>query len=628
MVEVSSFQGEFLGDYRIIKRLGKDLWSESFLAEHRFIKKKYYLRVLSSEFLEQESFFGRFQELIVRLTALDHPGIIKIENVSSFEDRYFLVNAYEEDFGAFVTLTQYVFGSRTLIGESEVVAILEGIAEILDYAHNMGVNHGELHPDKIFLKKSGGKLQIFIQEFGFGELLREHFPRALFTCNFQETTARELYLAIAKDIAFRSSSYGSKDERKEDVHAFGALAYFLLSRKLPINRSMDFLEEQDYSYDWKRLFQVSFSEDSKEIVSLSSLILKKAPVSSALNIASGVVDQVEIKNVADEESIKVSSLVKEEVSEGVSLPDEVFNEVVKPEFVLVEAQSIDEAMDTSYGQESAEEDLSEGYTGILQAILSREPVVSQYKEKGRLPVEVEPLLTDMVLVEGGEFSRGSMSGSRDEQPVHKVVLDAFFMDIHPVTNEQFILFLEHCGNDKDKNCNDFIRFKESRIRRTAGKFVVEPGYFAHPVVGVTWYGAYYYAEWVGKRLPTEAEWEIAASAGLCVSYPNGNDLDKTQANFFSSDTTAVMSYPANPVGLYDMAGNVYEWCFDWYGYDYYEHSSQEPYAPKGPVQGVYRVLRGGCWKSLKEDLRVSHRHRNNPGTVNGTYGFRCAKDVR
>lgn len=155
------------------------------------------------------------------------------------------------------------------------------------------------------------------------------------------------------------------------------------------------------------------------------MILKKAPVSSALNIASGVVDQVEIKNVADEESIKVSSLVKEEVSEGVSLPDEVFNEVVKPEFVLVEAQSIDEAMDTSYGQESAEEDLSEGYTGILQAILSREPVVSQYKEKGRLPVEVEPLLTDMVLVEGGEFSRGSMSGSRDEQPVHKVVLDAF-----------------------------------------------------------------------------------------------------------------------------------------------------------------------------------------------------------
>jgi formylglycine-generating enzyme required for sulfatase activity len=88
-----------------------------------------------------------------------------------------------------------------------------------------------------------------------------------------------------------------------------------------------------------------------------------------------------------------------------------------------------------------------------------------------------------------------------------------------------------------------------------------------------------------------------------------------------------MSYPANSYGLYDMAGNVYEWCNDWYAYNYYDTSIQEPENPTGPQQGVYRVLRGGCWKSLKEDLRCSHRHRNNPGAVNSTYGFRCAADV-
>jgi formylglycine-generating enzyme required for sulfatase activity len=148
------------------------------------------------------------------------------------------------------------------------------------------------------------------------------------------------------------------------------------------------------------------------------------------------------------------------------------------------------------------------------------------------------------------------------------------------------------------------------------------------VVGVTWYGATAYAKWIGKRLPSEAEWEVAALGGSeDAIYPTGMNIERSQANFFSSDTTTVMSYPPNGHGIYDMAGNVYEWCHDWYDFNYYNISVQEPNDPKGPMQGVYRVLRGGCWKSLKEDLRSAHRHRNNPGVMNGTYGFRCVADV-
>ena len=170
--------------------------------------------------------------------------------------------------------------------------------------------------------------------------------------------------------------------------------------------------------------------------------------------------------------------------------------------------------------------------------------------------------------------------------------------------------------------------RESRIKRSGGRLSIESGYQKHPVVGVTWYGAFAYAKWVGKRLPTEAEWEVAASgAGQELRYPTGDTIDKNQANYFSADTTPIALYPPTN-GLYDVAGNVYEWCQDWYDYNFYEKSVQEPDNPKGPVQGVYRVLRGGCWKSLKDDLRCSRRHRNNPGTVNGTYGFRCAADVR
>lgn len=236
--------------------------------------------------------------------------------------------------------------------------------------------------------------------------------------------------------------------------------------------------------------------------------------------------------------------------------------------------------------------------------------------------------TDMVVIPGGQYIRGSTEGARDEIPRHPIRLSSFALDIHPVTNEQFVRFLQAMGGEKDQNNNDIIRLRDARIKRNTGKLTIESGYAKHPVVGVTWYGASAYAKWVGKRLPTEAEWEAAASAGKeNFIFPTGLDIDRTQANFFSSDTTAVMSYPPNSFGLYDMAGNVYDWCQDWYAYNYYDASAVEPDNPKGPQQGVYRVLRGGCWKSLREDLRCSHRHRNNPGAVNGTYGFRCAADV-
>lgn len=255
--------------------------------------------------------------------------------------------------------------------------------------------------------------------------------------------------------------------------------------------------------------------------------------------------------------------------------------------------------------------------------------VKHYTPQEKGTVNIEPLQTDMVIIRGGNYTRGGTEGGRDEMPRHEVHLSSFALDIHPVTNEQFIRFLEVLGGEKDANNNDIIRYRDSRIRKSGGKLSIESGYSKHPVVGVTWYGAVAYAKWVGKRLPTEAEWEVAAAGGEEQRFfPTGNTVEKSQANFFSSDSTPVMSYPPCSYGIYDMCGNVYEWCIDWYDYNYYQISVTEPDDPKGPLQGVYRVLRGGCWKSLPEDLRCSHRHRNNPGTFNSTYGFRCAADVQ
>lgn len=235
---------------------------------------------------------------------------------------------------------------------------------------------------------------------------------------------------------------------------------------------------------------------------------------------------------------------------------------------------------------------------------------------------IEPILSDMVQIPAGKYLRGSKYGPRDEMPQHYIQLSAFAIDIHPVTNEQFLRFLEAMGDIRSAYNNDCIRLKDSRISRAQGGLFIEAGYAKHPVVGVTWYGARAYAAWAGKKLPTEAQWEMAAGSS---TYPTGESIDKKLANFFNSDTTAVMSYPAGEHGLYDMAGNVYEWCEDWYDFHAYDLMVQGESNPAGPAQGVYRVLRGGCWKSLENDLRRTHRHRNNPGAFEATYGFRCVQ---
>ena len=253
--------------------------------------------------------------------------------------------------------------------------------------------------------------------------------------------------------------------------------------------------------------------------------------------------------------------------------------------------------------------------------------VSTYRPRPVTHSHVEPIPSEMVIIPEGRYSRGSKYGPRDEMPQHEVYLSQFAIDIHPVTNDQFVRFLEAMGDIRSEKNNDFIRLKDSRISRSQVSFLIESGYAKHPVVGVTWYGARACADWLGKRLPTEAQWEAAAGGAINGAtgtlYPTGEQIDKKSANFFNNDTTAVMSYPTGISGLYDMAGNVYEWCADWYDFHSYDLAAQEPRDPSGPRQGVYRVLRGGCWKSLENDLRTAHRHRNNPGACETTYGFRC-----
>ena len=274
-------------------------------------------------------------------------------------------------------------------------------------------------------------------------------------------------------------------------------------------------------------------------------------------------------------------------------------------------------------------------------------------EKQALPKEAamsDP--TEMVLIPAGDFQMGSNDSEADddEKPVHTVYVDAFYMDKYEVTNAQFKAFVD--ANPQWQKDNIPIKYHFGGYLMDWRGNSYPSGKSNHPVVYVSWYAAMAYAQWAGKRLPTEAEWEKAARGGLeGQQYPWGNTISSSLANYslYVNKTTPVGNYGANGYGLYDMAGNVFEWCLDAYEMDFYASSPRRnPLSGRMTLREVIvnyknvtteRVLRGGSWGFIARSLRVAARRGGTPtfardsygwGTPTFTrndYGFRCARDV-
>jgi formylglycine-generating enzyme required for sulfatase activity len=303
----------------------------------------------------------------------------------------------------------------------------------------------------------------------------------------------------------------------------------------------------------------------------------------------------------------------------------------------------------------------------------------------------------MVLIPSGILAMGGDNDQADpdEFPKHDVQIKSFWMDETEVTNRQYKEFVDATGYETIAERK--IDWEEMKTQLPPGTpkphdSILQPGALVfqptdgpvpldnpgqwwawtkgadwkhpegldsditlrmdHPVVQIAWEDAYAYCEWAGKRLPTEAEWEWAARGGLANAiYPWGNEPVETgdpKANFFQGQfpfkdmvldgypgTAPVRSFSANGYGLYDMAGNVWEWCADWYNYEYYKEQktsesgpeeSYDPYQPYTPV----KVTRGGsflCSEVYCSGYRNARRMKSSPDTGLNHNGFRCVKDL-
>nr|WP_245992659.1 formylglycine-generating enzyme family protein [Prauserella muralis] len=279
----------------------------------------------------------------------------------------------------------------------------------------------------------------------------------------------------------------------------------------------------------------------------------------------------------------------------------------------------------------------------------------------------------MVVLPGGTFRMGTDDAegfpADGEGPVRAVQLSPFAIDRFAVRNDAFAAFVADTGHVTDAErfgwSYVFVRFLGRELRRISPRPEVTPWWAAvegadwrhpegpgsdlegrgdHPVVHVSWHDADAYARWAGKRLPTEAEWEYAARGGHDQwRYPWGDELTpggEHRANIWQGrfpvtntaddgyeGTAPVDAFPPNDFGLFNIAGNVWEWCADWWGTDHAPPGTRDP---AGPASGTARVMRGGsylCHASYCNRYRVAARSHNTPDSSGGNTGFRCVRDA-
>ena len=292
-----------------------------------------------------------------------------------------------------------------------------------------------------------------------------------------------------------------------------------------------------------------------------------------------------------------------------------------------------------------------------------------FPESPNLPTGENAGEDKLVKVEGGKFKMGCIESrdgkcNEEETPAHEVSVKSFYIGKYEVTNTEYVQFLNAVAKEIKLDANlAYVSYKDRTIfdlfcrgqkggcpgsgyverieynpKLATNPFKVVPGYEQHPVVMVTMYGAQSYCNWLstktGKtyRLPTEAEWEFAARGGTKskgYTYSGSNDWDEVSWSLDNSSNLphAIGLKNPNELGLYDMSGNAWEWCKDWYSKDYYKTSpAADPQGPPPPPPPTYKVLRGGSFGQLFSFNRIATRYSYDPNVPTQYFGFRVARD--
>lgn len=587
-----SLIGQTIDRYHIIEQLGLGGMAVVFRVYDTRLETDVALKLLRKEVFTPENLEKvqkRFDQEAKALARLNHPHIVSVIDYGLYDDTPYLVMKYMPG----GTLKQYT-GSP--MNPNKAAAILTPIADALAYAHNSEIIHRDVKPSNILITESGAPM---LSDFGIAKLLEQSDP-----------TMTDAGMGVGTPDYMSPEQWQGKVCKACDQYSLGVIFYELVTGLRPYSAdtpAATVIKQATEPLIRPRDISPDVTESIEHVI-FKAMAKKPENRFNSMNDFKKALDKIANEKQNNSDLIQTNL---EEVNK---------HQKNKPE------KKNEEKQDNLGNTNPSVKTPGSGTESVL-APSKKDP--SQRPGFGSKEKRTKDGML-MLYVPAGKFLMGIENGEKDERPLHSVYLDGYWIDKFPVTNRLFARFLNEQGNQTKSGMQWYdVGNIDARLVKVAGIWRIRKGFEDHPVTLVNWYGAVAYSQWVGGRLPSEAEWEKAARGMDGRIYPWGNAEPTCElANFQGcvQNTSKVGSYPlgASYYGLLDMAGNVWEWTNDWYDENYY---MKTPILnPKGPEKGSTKSLRGGSWGNAERYLKCTYRSCSSPAGAGSNLGFRCVID--
>ena len=643
-----------LGRYEILEELGRGGMGIVYRARDSVLGRFVALKVLHSQLTVDPGFIGRFEQEARLAAQLEHPNLVPVYDLGQEDGRFFIAMGLMTD-GSLKDKLK----ANGALSDQAVSDVLMQILRGMQFIHDNGVVHRDLKPGNILFDQHG---TVRISDLGFAKAILADSSTSLIMSGGLIGTPAYMAPEIWR---------GKPATPQSDIYSLGCIVYEMVTGQplfegeTPAESMTKHLIDgpqynQELSDNWRELLNKCLAINPKERYQHVSTILEdylaaRAKPETDIVPPQEEVEQVEVPEKEDSLFAEIFGKINFKPSNATSTAHPSFDTL------KLENQGLEQSEKSSVSEQLRKGPLdlkqTQADNGIQIKVQNDEkpsalksenedsPVVAEkgknWLQKALIGLAVLAILVfiiiqsnrsqirtttreidgmEMAYVPAGEFEMGSNNGDDDEKPVHRVNLDAYWIDKYEVSNAQYALCVVDGDCTKPNSTSSYTR----------SNYYGNPDYDNYPVIYVSWHQAQAYCQWAGGDLPTEAQWEKAARGTDGSTYPWGDESPNCQlanydsGNYCVGDTSPVTNYEsgASPYGAMNMAGNVWEWVGDWYNSDYYSYSPAKN--PTGPTSGVRRVLRGGSWIYYSRIIRAANRSNLYPTNADGNFGFRCA----